>query len=243
MSKEDIMKHAQTEPCNVIEMVAAECQEDFNKWMVATSKYCDPCILNILDCNEPWVIPNIFRRFKRLATLKLIEMEELECLPPTLFSIKTLKVLHLECLYRIPKVSCRLTCLTSLEDLIIRYLPELEEFPTKLEGLKELKYFEITDCPNATIPKDFYHNPKLRTLKITNTVEADSSILKLLIPSLHDECTVEMTNKLQSEEVTYNELQKAINMCQNTIRITDPGVRVVQFTVEQIKFCLEQVEI
>ena len=106
MSKEDIMKHAQTEPCNVIEMVAAECQEDFNKWMVATSKYCDPCILNILDCNEPWVIPNIFRRFKRLATLKLIEMEELECLPPTLFSIKTLKVLHLECLYRIPKVSC-----------------------------------------------------------------------------------------------------------------------------------------
>ena len=106
MSKEDIMKHAQTEPCNVIEMVAAECQKDFNEWMVATSKYCNPRILNILDCNEPWVIPNIFRRFKRLATLKLIEMEELECLPPTLFTIKTLKVLHLECLERIPKVSC-----------------------------------------------------------------------------------------------------------------------------------------
>ena len=32
MSPEVIMKRSQREPCNIIEMVAAECQDDFNQW-------------------------------------------------------------------------------------------------------------------------------------------------------------------------------------------------------------------
>ena len=243
MSPEVIMKRSQREPCNIIEMVAAECQDDFNQWMIATSKYCNPLVLKILDCNEPWTIPNVFQNFKRLATLKLIGMEYLECFPSSLFGIKTLKTLHLECLECINKVPYRLNRLRNLENLIIRDLYCLEAFPRKLGELKELQYFEMTDCPNACIPEHFNNNSKLQFLKIVNTATASSSILKILTQSLHDDCLVEIRNLSEGGEVTYNVLKEAINFCLDANCIICPGVEVRQFTVEQIKCYLEQVDI
>ena len=170
-------------------------------------------------------------------------MEYLECFPPSLFGIKTLKTLHLECLECIHKVPYQLNRLRNLENLIIRDLYCLEVFPRKIGELKELQYFEMTDCPNANIPEHFNGKQKLQTLKINNTDTENNSIFKLLTQSLHDDCIVDVRNLSQGGEVNYNLLQEAINFCIHTNRIICQGVDVVQFTVEQIKHYLKQVEI
>ena len=177
--------------CETITVVPGDTEDEiFEDWMRAVSRHCHPLNLHIVDGCEALRIPDVFNRFQRLVFLEVNEFAEIEELPRSLFSIKTLKKLHLENLGRVDRIRS-LNDLVNLETLIIRNLAYLNTFPLR-PSLPKLEYFEMSHCPSSNLPSNFKGLPNLRELMITGSLADDQESIQQRMESLHPECRIHM---------------------------------------------------